>query len=180
MAVGRSLTAWEFLSGGLVSLYVALVRPEQYFAVMRSWGNSSTPIVAKAEMIAEAAKGIRELPAEISDRVQKLSNEVKGYNLRRNDIAHGMVIDFSGTETGNMKGWKGCYLIPHPYITTKYTGADNEEPMYRWTSAQILRYMREFDRLLEQAEQLVLDIDADYSRAASKVALNKGQTPNPS
>lgn len=168
-AVGSALTKWEALQAELVTVYIALICPKYPYCVIRSWGNSNTPVNAKLDMITEAIKGLIGFPGDLAARIGDFTKQIRGYNLRRNDIAHGVVVKFDGSD--KQRRWSGSFLVPHPYLTAKFRGAENEEPLYRWASSQVLRYATEFRRLEREAIAIAASISEDH-----EMRVNGGDT----
>jgi hypothetical protein len=140
-SVGRALSNWEFLQFSLAFLFAACSGAAFPYPVMRAFGQSML-VTAKLDMIQYAADASLASHKDLLARVTDLVKLVRGYNDRRNDIAHGVVQIFTTSSH---------YLIPTAGTSRKYPvyagGGEIPLPEYCWTAAQIDRYAKAFARL---------------------------------
>jgi len=141
-SVGHALSKWEALQFSLSFLFAACSGAAFAYPVMRAFGQSML-VTAKLDMIqyaAEASLSNANVKG-ILTRVTDLVKAVRGYNDRRNDIAHGVVQIFTTSSH---------YLIPTAGTSRKYpvyAGTQMPAPDYCWTAAQINRYAKAFEGL---------------------------------
>lgn len=151
-SVGYALSEWEFLQDALANLFVSLSGAEFRWPIMRAFGLNMV-VHSKIEMINCAAEATLSGRPDILQKVLALTSLVKGYNERRNDIAHGVTAN--ETEAG-------YYLVPTVTTTKKYKdsgGDDFPPPAYCWTSAQIYRYAHAFAELQTQCKTSAKEVD---------------------
>lgn len=160
-SVGHALSKWEALQFSLSFLFAACSGAAFAYPVMRAFGQSML-VTAKLDMIQYAAEASLS-NANVKDllaRVTNLVKSVRGYNDRRNDIAHGVVQIFN-TST--------YYLIPTAGTSRKYpvyAGAQIPEPDYCWKAAQIDRYAKAFEGLNGECGILTENVRSTVERVA--------------
>ncbi len=144
LAVGCALSAWEELQRNLTHLFVEIVNSDSY-GLMRAFG-TSTVVVSKLEMTLYAATFELVSNQQLLEQLTAILNRVRGFNDRRNDIAHGCALG-SFDDKDEMIGF---FLKPLYTMSKKYKDDLGEElppPEYCWTSAQIHKYAEAFTEL---------------------------------
>lgn len=143
LAIGYSLSTWEFLEEALASLFAFLVGKGRTYpetsAAMRAYG-SIVSFNSRAEMIGAAAKGFFQ-EHEIKDQepeFREILKKCNGWAARRNDIAHGRVVSLAPSDE--------YYLIPALYNSRKHP-ADDDSPAFLYSAAQIRQFQQQFDVL---------------------------------
>jgi hypothetical protein len=150
-SVGRALTQWESLQLALAYLFIEAIGATFKFPVMRAFGHSML-VTSKLDMIEYAAEASLHFHNELHSRVKQFVKSVRGYNDRRNDIAHGQV----------MRTQEGYYLMPALSTSKKYAAFSGvmPAPAYCWTSAQINRYCAAFAKLEDDCAPLRQEVQA--------------------
>jgi hypothetical protein len=117
-------------------------------------------VTAKLDMILYAAEASLAHHKGLLDRVTDFVKSVRGYNDRRNDIAHGVVQIFAPSSH---------YLLPTAGTSRKYPVYDGTEfplPNYCWNAAQINRYAKAFQKLNGECGALTQDVNGAIENAA--------------
>lgn len=128
MAVGRALSAWEGVENALADAFTLLIGAREIVPpvvpAVRAYG-AVAGFSGRADMLQAAAEGffewiprgaphedhkLTEYRKKLSDEFGDLLDEARGFALRRNEIAHGIV-------TG---GSPPHYLYPPLYSARKY------------------------------------------------------------
>ena len=152
-SVGFALTMWESLQTALAYLFISAIGATFKFPVMRAFGHNML-VLTKLQMIEYAVDVSLHFHEDLNKRVVKFLDSVRGYNERRNDIAHGQVRKYQN----------GYYLTPSLTTSKKYHpwSDDKQElskPIYCWTSAQIDCYRLAFTGLEDQCFNLRIALD---------------------
>lgn len=158
-SVGRALSNWEFLQFSLAFLFTACSGAAFPYPIMRAFGQSML-VTAKLDMIQYAADASLVREKALLERVKNLVSSIRGYNDRRNDIAHGVVQIFAPS---------AYYLLPTAGTSRKYPVYDGVEfplPAYCWNATQINRYAKAFQKLDKECSALTVDIKGAIENAA--------------
>jgi hypothetical protein len=146
LAVGRALTSWEFYEEQLAEIFANadMAEPEIEPAV-RAYGSVVTAR-GRADMLEAAGEAYFFKKPNVSAQAdfENLLRNYRGFAGRRNDIAHGRVAQNAGT---------GFYLYPGLYNTNKYPL--RRPPKYLYTSAEIRMFQEAFEKLYDEAADLV-------------------------
>jgi hypothetical protein len=153
-AVGHALSDWELLQTELSVIFVALCDVRNPAALLRAFG-AGMVVHPKLEMLEHAAAAALQKHPKLAKRAKGFIDEVRGFNERRNDIAHGIVVNFISEESP-----KGFYLVPSWTTTKKQKLGVPVGHKYMWTASQVKEYAAEFDRLFKEGGQLRDDIAA--------------------
>jgi hypothetical protein len=115
-AVGMALSNWEAFEGSLRMLFATFLRADVDIAAKRAFGALAT-FRARVDLIEAAAEAYFAIyPARrIKADYRSLMNRALKYGARRNEIAHGRVIEFKG-KARKRDGWA---LYPSSYSTNK-------------------------------------------------------------
>jgi hypothetical protein len=142
-AVGFALTQWELLESALANLYSEIIGFDSHAAIA-AYGTVASN-AGRLEMILAAADGDRRGAVHFvrDDLRSFVSNEVVRLLGRRNEIAHGMVVEFVGSPQG-----QGHYLVPpnyntrkrHPLHTRNLADMPFGEYKYAYTALQVEQY----------------------------------------
>lgn len=159
LSVGRALSAWEEVQQKLVLLFASAIGHRHNLPAMQAFG-SQMNVSARVEMLDYALQAMLMANPALLAEARALFSRVRGFNDRRNDIAHGCILEVRGSQQGSAE----YYLAPSSYLTKKTGGvkeADWPAPAYRWTAAQIDRYRTEFEQLTRDAFELRCKVN-DY------------------
>lgn len=166
-AVGQALTIWERLEDLHAWMFSTLVgsRSNSAYVAYGYVDNSSTRLSMNKAAAKITLKGD---PKLLTDLIKTL-DRIESFRVRRNDIAHGMVVNFQSSITGDegkvVVTHHGHFLVP-PYYSSKKRSRNNKstsDDMWRdgshaYTSAQVLSYATYFDEnrriLLALVEQI--------------------------
>jgi len=167
-AVGQALSQWEGLETKLAELFSQLVGGEwpggderPYHPAVRAYG-SVLGSAARLTMIEEAAKAhFHWHPNPGLERRLKdfIGTQCRNFATKRNNIAHG-VVDIRFSDTNRLK--MGYWLVPSLYASKK-NPLDGPNA-YAYTSAEIVYFIKEFDRLWVTACELISEISRDQTR----------------
>lgn len=144
-SVGRALSQWETLQLGLAFLFLHSIGAIFKYPALRAFGHTML-VTTKLDLIEYAVEASLNFHKDLHNKVKQFVGSVRGYNDRRNDIAHGTVTRVPD----------GFYLMPAPTTSKKYKAFSGlvPEPTYCWTSAQIDRYGAAFSRLGDECAVL--------------------------
>jgi hypothetical protein len=113
LAIGRALTFWEILEVSLGELFAILVEtPSQ--AAPRAYGTLASAF-ARRDMLLVAGEVLFKYRKPDQVKYHVLDKLLKNYSeasSRRNDIAHGIVTDFTNNAGASIPGG---YLVPAEY-----------------------------------------------------------------
>jgi hypothetical protein len=165
--VGMALTRWEHLQIRLPHTFCTVARCASNFAVTRAFAYNMT-VSVKLDMIEQAAEVTLERHA-LFKQLRAALNRVRGFNERRNDIAHGTV----GIAATTVRG-KHFFLMPSLTTTKKVKlPYDANVPLVRsaaplaadycWNSAQIDRYIEGFDQATVDVIQITNAITVHFT-----------------
>jgi hypothetical protein len=150
LAVGRSLSNWEYVENRLAQVFATFVGADtgknSVHPAVRAYG-AIVGFKSRVGMLDAAAKAyFREVQIEgQSEAWNDLKKTVTGFSDRRNDIAHASAEQLFDRETE--KPW-GFYLMPGLYASKKYP--DGEPPAYMLTAEQISVFAEEFAKLADR------------------------------
>ena len=154
LSVGRALSAWEVVQDGMQDLFCTLCKASP-FALGRAFGVIES-VPAKIDMMRYAARESLFGHKELLSRVEALLTEIINFNMRRNDIAHGIVSLVSKQDKQ-----LGFFLIPPHSMSKKIKDLRNlKTPLedihgYRFTARQIDNFASEFSRLWSEVTHKV-------------------------
>ncbi len=173
-AVGRALSQWERLEVALAGLFAAFVggKKQEEAIAMRAYGGVVASS-ARTVMINAAAETYFHLfpNPSLQKLVDELLSELRNYGARRNEIAHGMVMNYSVYTPPGRKPGTGCCLFPAHYNNKKIKigiGAKGltGHPNYIYSSVEIDAYGVAFTKLRPRVQRAFLGI-AQRSTAPS-------------
>jgi hypothetical protein len=151
LAVGRALTAWEFVEEQLAELFAIFVNADmadlEKAPAVRAYGSVITAR-GRADMLEAAAEAyfLNKPNEQLQSRFDAILRSYRGFAGRRNDIAHGR----GGQDSTNpAHGW---YLYPGLYNTNKYP--IGQPPKYLYSSAEINGFRAEFEGLYDEVVDL--------------------------
>lgn len=158
-AVGRSLSAWEYMEYELSKLYDGLLGA-QTFGAVAGYGTLISA-AARLELVVQAAGHFPVTTERFTSDLPDLLKQVGRFMARRNDIAHGVV--------SKVKDREGWYLIPAWYDTRKSPiGLEKHSAKfnfgvgrYAYTVEQVDEYAVQFHSLREQASVFVLEAQTE-------------------
>jgi hypothetical protein len=171
-SIGRALSAWESFEVLFAQLFAAFLSPTTYYLpIERAYGSILT-FRGRSGMV--AAAGAAYFLAEPEDEIEKADqrSELKHiinlsdkYSGRRNEIAHGMVGEYSAPD-GPVRG---LALLPPPYAERKntlHTELDARinpyhrltSPAYAYTTAEINYFAERFRELRGPTSALQLKV----------------------
>ena len=169
-AVGQALSQWEGLETKLAELFSQLVGGEwpggdetPYHPAVRAYG-SVLGSAARLTMIEEAAKAhFQWYPNPALEKQLKdfIGTECRNFATKRNNIAHG-VVDLRLSDPPRLK--IGYWLVPSLYASKK--NPLKGPNAYAYTSAEIVYFIKEFDRLWVKAGELISEISRDQRRSS--------------
>lgn len=148
MNVGAALTQWEALESGLAELFDALVTGatsglesnRAAFGAFRSVSSSS----ARTELVTSAAPRALMAWPDLEAEVIAFLQRVARFGARRNEIAHGMVLNLAEF---------GFYLCPNNLNPNKWSKAG--EAKYQYIAADVRYYAEQFIDLRTECGRLV-------------------------
>jgi hypothetical protein len=156
--VGRSLSSWEYIEGVLGRLFGAILGLGGFNTIVaeRAFGTVSNS-KGRSIMLEEAAntafttKVGNDVADQLKTDLMAFIGLTKNFAPRRNDIAHGAVVEF-------LEGFsqKGNFLCPAAYNTSKHKTLNHLETSYRYNSKTIARFGDEFDKLHEKGLHLLI------------------------
>jgi hypothetical protein len=164
-AVGQALSQWEALETKLAQLFSQLVGGEwaggderPFHPAVRAYG-SVLGSSQRLAMIEEAAKAhFQWYPNPTLEKQLKefIGTECRHFASKRNNIAHG-IVDLRFSDPPKLK--IGYWLVPSLYASKKnpLTGPN----AYAYTSAEIIYFIKEFDRLWVRVGELLSNISRD-------------------
>ena len=144
--VGRALSAWEYLEGVNGRLFGAILGLGGFNTIVaeRAFGTVGNS-KGRSEMLVEAintaftAKYGNATAGQLKIDLMALISRTKLFAARRNEIAHGAVIEF-----GEGFDQKGNFLSPASYNTSKHKTLNQLETTYRFNAKTIARFADEF------------------------------------
>ena len=179
-SVGFSLHSWENCEIACATIYSALVMPaSDNHTLMRAYGvivSSST----RREMIEASCEAyfLLHKNEELRSRTSKLLNLYGTAASRRNEIAHGVVSATSQFRVVNKVAvpipnrW---FLGPAIFSTKKNTklsfatdGAIETGPKYRYSTAEIGKFIKDISELEKRAYKVAQDIRAFHASLKKK------------
>ncbi len=197
-AIGRALTAWSELEERFASIFACLVVAGEPEPAARAYGSVLT-FRGQKEMIAAAAEAFfflypnegRNEGSQLQAALGELLTEAGNFAPRRNEIAHGLVLEnkplaFDGRASGLFGSMRppmrdpkrpiGFVLIPADHATNKTEMEKgqtllfpvNYVPRYVYSSAEIAAFTAEFQRLEQWARQFPLIILGHRERAKER------------
>lgn len=111
-SVGWALSRWEDLQSRLMFLFMQTAQQSGgNYALFRAFGYNMV-VSTKLDMIEHAAAVTLEENRDLLEKTRSLLNLIRGFNERRNDIAHGI------TRAIDPYTSHGVYLVP-THTTTK-------------------------------------------------------------
>jgi hypothetical protein len=159
-AVGRALSQWEHLESKLADLFAFMVgtyrepglAPSQ--PALRAYG-AVVGSAARIGMLEEAAKAHFRLHENeiLQRRLEKLCHECRQFAGQRNNIAHGVAVQFFNSRPARGLAW---YLQPSPYGAKK--NPMDAPPGYSYTSVEIGYFTDQFGKLYVRVEELIRDM----------------------
>jgi hypothetical protein len=168
-SVGQALSNWELVEQELGQIFAIFVgwpvfgNPLEEPA-LRAYG-SVVSFNGRADMLEAASKAFfsQKPNPHIELKFRGLMAQTKGFSGRRNDIAHGRVECILKNEH---PWWTSDetfsnLLLPGLYASKKYTR--DCEPMYVYTSKEILYFAYSFKFLSEKLHELSMDIFQVYA-----------------
>lgn len=155
-AVGRALSAWEYMEYDLSRLYEELVGARTDGA-----GAGYGTLVSGAARLQLVVQAAAFFPAATPGSLKEITDVIKlveKFGARRNDIAHGVV-----TKVAGRSGW---YLRPAWYDTRKsprgslsYSKKYNfGAGLYAYTAEQINAYADEFQAINKRLQPLIPEV----------------------
>lgn len=141
-AVGRALTSWEHLEAALATLFVRFIAYDrESLAARRAYG-SVVSFMGRAEMLTEAASAYFSFhpDEQLSDSFRRVSNACRQAAARRNDIAHGSVVEVYFV--GKVPGYA---LAPGSYNVRRVDL--HSKPAYLYSVREIAKFTKGFDDL---------------------------------
>lgn len=170
-AVGRALSAWESFELELSRIFGALIGAhEGLLAAMRAYG-SVVAFRGRAEMVAAASEVFFLVHAneKLEGDLASLMKLAKNYSARRNEIAHGIVLEFAQFAAER----EGFCLGPPAYATNKQELTSLADGLiirnaarYCYTSRELNNFRdRFYDDLFRPAQKLMMPLH--LRRAAS-------------
>jgi hypothetical protein len=160
-AVGRALTRWEWVEEACGRLFAILVGAPpadlEMAPAVRAYG-AIVSFNARSEMLrAAAVVYFLEHPnANLEKRFEDLMSECTGFATRRNEIAHGKVLQVMQEVIDGPDKPAGHYLIPNYYNPRKFPV--RRKPTYQYTSREILYFWGQFSILGQNVSQLADDL----------------------
>lgn len=145
-AVGSALSQWEMLETAMANIYWRLNGGASAGAAYRAYGllnningrKDAAEAAADVFFLERGGKEGGEKPP-LRSALDKLLKNYAGASGRRNDIAHGLAVEYF-----TPSAWFGCFLVPPPYSSRKrsLTGLTNsgdplEDTAYAYTAAII-------------------------------------------
>ena len=153
-AVGLALSQWELLELALATLrkfFLASIGDKIVFNY-----DDDVPLgfLARADEIERAAHSFfRRNPSQDNEaEFEALIYEARKLALRRNDIAHGVVV--GSTKAGDAKGF---YLTPALHVPKRYRGG---RAAYQYTSHEMLSFAESFNSLTKRVWRFADKIQA--------------------
>jgi len=170
-AMGLAITMWEMTELTLAMFYTSLTSEQEgetfilqfEFDGSAGFRSRSEKIIKAFDLYAQANPN-----QEIEGKFSEIIHRAGQLSMRRNDIAHGMVMDSGGWAEGDPKG---CLLFPAWANYRKWrTG---KRPAYQLNSKQIVYFAEAFVDLRHDIERLqVLLFGKDHPWSLSEVPEN--------
>lgn len=158
-SVGKALSAWEELEVEISCLFAVLIglrrrSPEAYAAYAAGVGFSGrSTIVEKASEPFFIKHPNQTDEGDFTSMLIRL----RGYSLRRNDIAHGVVRLLSRISialgTGGTRITSSYFLVPANYMRKRFLAS--ETPRYHYSSNMIDSFQATFKNLNESVAKLI-------------------------
>ena len=151
-SIGRTLVAWENIEAELAHLYSALATGDRFnLEANLAYGIPNTVPLRLAGVLHAAERYQTAHPSQaIEAELDRLTDMVKRYAGRRNDIAHGVVRPFNWIITPDTKGsirlvsYDSPWCLIPPHFRPKNAGGDHSDLAYLFTSREINAYGRVF------------------------------------
>jgi hypothetical protein len=167
LAVGLTLSIWEFLEGELSALHLEVINPLNRYAMSRSLGAASLTPMNRSDMVKRAAQSSFFVGRQLEKDIVAFCNLIPSANDMRNNICHAVVGTRDAHNEDVAEGaekYSGYFLMPHPFFSKKHH-PDNldltyAEPKYSLTAGQILGYAHQFNTMFRYAESLVEQVKA--------------------
>jgi hypothetical protein len=154
-AVGRALSMWEgveeCLASGFAFFVASEIHADYESPAVRAYG-SIAGFTGRREMLDAAANAyFFQFPNEQAlTAYRRLINEAQKLSARRNEIAHGRVIQIP---------FHGFYLMPATYNSKKNPIAGTRA--YAYSSSEITVYTLHFKRVGDEISELFFRIRSD-------------------
>jgi hypothetical protein len=153
-AIGRALTEWEQVEAACAELFAIVVsvsnKSTHQAPAIRAYGTVIS-FPARCEMLKAAADAYfhrrKKKKVQFSGRLMKLLNDCQQFSARRNEIAHGRVINVVRSR-GNKNKQIGFLLIPSFYNPKKYK--IDRIVTYQYSSKEVIYFSQEFTKLYLQ------------------------------
>jgi hypothetical protein len=157
LAVGKALSAWEELEvevAGLFAIFIGAPRTslEAYAAYASALGFSG-----RSGLVEKASDQffVRRPAQDHEATLDNLLCHLRGWSLRRNDIAHGVVREHYRIRTGHSASSRTVYyLVPANYMRKRFR-SDYDAPRYMYSSENIEEFRRAFRSLVQPVSDLV-------------------------
>jgi hypothetical protein len=163
-AVGVALSKWEYFEGQLGLLYAGLVDAHHASApALRSYG-VITAFSTRIDMLREAtfAFFFGKNKDDLRDDVIDTLNTAKEFSTRRNEIAHGVVQQYSPKEGDYVSGFvigPSYFAVRKKKITlNELTNNIEVRDSYAYTSKELNIFSAHFEELAEDVMRLWLEI----------------------
>jgi hypothetical protein len=151
--VGEVLTEWsnvETSCAEIFGIFVSAPKRDRLQApAVRAYGSVSS-FSQQCQLLQEAGAVYfhkHKSKSHLSSRLDKFITECKNYVGRRNEIAHGHVVNVFQSKYKTGKGMKsiGYYLLPTFYNPKKYK--IEQGVTYQYVSGDTIHYRQEFTKL---------------------------------
>ena len=162
--VGRALAAWEHLEIFLAAAFVVLIKGRGDGA-RRAYGYVQS-FRGRQELISGAIESLDDQELEAVLRLKAILAEVRQFNARRNEIAHGLTVEKWETDKDGSRKNVQFWWVPAIYNSPKmlplgafqkklfavgdWEAAWNLQYKFLYTAEQIAYYRSHFDRLCHQ------------------------------
>lgn len=144
-AVGLAITMWEMTELALAALYTSLTSEQDGEAfILKFEFDGSAGFQNRSKKVAQAfnAYAIANPNQKIEGRFEELMHKAGHLSMRRNDIAHGMVMNSQGWAEGDPKGF---LLWPALQNYRRYRDKyPSKRPVCQLNSQQIVAFAEDF------------------------------------